>query len=202
MAENLKVTHYPNGVAIPHIENMNEWENLEDDNTGDAYCYVHNNPDYGYGILYTYAAAVAHDWENDNYADQGICPDGWHLPTDYEWRTLEGRVDTHYPIGSIEWSCGSYRGYDVGLRLKSEDGWAYNGSGNNASGFDALPGGWRRWNGEFREIGSYGYWWTSTDPYNTEANIRIMSYEKDGVKLDYSVSKQNGFSVRCVKDVE
>ena len=106
MAEDLKVSHYPNGDAIPYIDLDATWGALADDNTSDAYTvYADNNndgtvdianPDYGY--LYSYAAAIGDNWVRDNDASttdgQGVCPDGWHLPTDTEWLTLENEVET------------------------------------------------------------------------------------------------------------
>lgn len=88
MKENLKVTHYPNSDEIPYITDNNAWAALGDNNTDDAYCYYNNNSSSEYGALYTYSAAIADNWQRDNADGQGICPDGWHLPTDAEWTVL------------------------------------------------------------------------------------------------------------------
>ena len=61
MRENLKVTHYPNGDAIPYITNNDAWAALGDNNTDDAYCYYDNNAGSQYGAMYSYAAAIADD---------------------------------------------------------------------------------------------------------------------------------------------
>ncbi|PID95338.1 MAG: hypothetical protein CSA95_00230 [Bacteroidetes bacterium] len=88
MQENLKVTHYPNGDAIPYTPDGAAWIALRSNNTDDAYCYYGNNVNSEYGALYTYAAAIGDNWERDNAEGQGICPEGWHLPTDEEWTVL------------------------------------------------------------------------------------------------------------------
>ena len=77
MAENLKVTHYNNGDEILNITNHTEWIN----HTGGAYAEYENSIDIElFGNLYNGYTL------ND---DRGVCPDGWHLPTDQEWKNLE-----------------------------------------------------------------------------------------------------------------
>ncbi|MDD3961213.1 MAG: fibrobacter succinogenes major paralogous domain-containing protein [Bacteroidales bacterium] len=129
MDRNLAVTKYPNGVSIPHVTDNTEWSALGNNDTDDAYCYYENTVNLEYGALYTYAAAIAKNWANDKNEGQGICPDGWHLPTDAEWTTL-----TEYLGGPAE----------AGKKLKEEgtEHWKTPNTGaTNESGFTALPGG-------------------------------------------------------------
>jgi hypothetical protein len=66
MAENLKVSHYPNGDTIPYVINNSVWSNLEDNDTDGAYCFYNNDNTTDYGVLYTYAAAIGNNWTRDN----------------------------------------------------------------------------------------------------------------------------------------
>lgn len=200
MKENLKVTHYPNGDAIPYITDNDEWGALSDNNTDDAYCYYDDNINSEYGALYTYAASIADNWERDIADGQGICPDGWHLPTDAEWKVLEGIVDTQYPVGDPEWDDYGWRGYDAGIHLKSTTGWNDNGNGDNSSGFTALPGGYRSCdNGTFGYAGGYGLWWSATDNRSNNTWDQGLVYGSASVDRYYD-DKSYGFSVRCVRD--
>jgi uncharacterized protein (TIGR02145 family) len=92
MAENLRVTKYPNGTPIPLATDNIAWANLEDNGTDDAYCYYNNNASgeaNTYGALYTWAAAMgdnAVSSSSNPSGVQGVCPNGWHLPSDDEWK--------------------------------------------------------------------------------------------------------------------
>lgn len=200
MKENLKVTHYPNGEAIPNITNDREWEALENNNTDDAYCFYDNNANSEYGALYTYAAAIGDNWTRDNAQGQGICPDGWHLPSDEEWKILEGTADTQFPVGDSEWDDYGSRGYDSGTHMKSTSGWESNGNGDNSSGFAALPGGGRDYDGGvFSYAGYYGYWWSATEGISNTSWNRHLGYISADVHRSYN-SKSYGYSVRCTRD--
>jgi hypothetical protein len=82
MKENLRVTHYPDGDEIPQIMLDEEWAALADNNTDDAMCLPLNDDGFHPGALYTYAAAIGDNWERDFNEGQGVCPHGWHLPSD------------------------------------------------------------------------------------------------------------------------
>jgi uncharacterized protein (TIGR02145 family) len=77
---------------------------------------------------------------------QGICPTGWRIPTDFDWKVLEGTVDSQYEIGDPEWNDTWTRGFDVGLNLKSTTGWLINLNGLDLYGFNSLPAGERDYN--------------------------------------------------------
>jgi len=196
MAEDLKVTHYPNGDAIPYIDNNANWSALTDDNISDAYSVYGDsnddgivdvaNPDYGY--LYSYAAAIGDNWTRDNADGQGVCPDGWHLPSDAEWTELSDYLDgvsvaggKLKETGTIHWN-------------------SPNTGADNSSGFSALPGGYRyNDDGTFIYMGNYGLWWTSTESSSTEVYYRGLNYNNAEVGSTYC-NKSHGLSVRCIKD--
>ncbi|NCD00387.1 MAG: hypothetical protein EOL95_11910, partial [Bacteroidia bacterium] len=200
MQENLKVTHYPNGSPIAYVTDSTAWVKLKNNNTDGAYCYYDNNTNSEYGALYTYAAAIASNWERDKSKGQGICPDGWHLPSDEEWKILKGTVDTKYGVGHNVWDSIGWQGYDAGNFLKSAYGWDNNKNGNNQSGFSGIPGGLRSSNGGFFGIGYLGNWWTSTK-FNDGQGWRIRF--GTGYKMNrnhYGMS--HGYSIRCIKNLQ
>jgi len=175
MAENLKVTHYPDGTVIPLVTNTTTWENLGVND--DAYCYYENSTDSAakYGALYTYVAAT------------NACPTGWHLPTDVEWTDLKNYINI-------------FHSGNEGTALKSTSGWNSSGNGTDDYGFTALPGGYRDGsNGVFNDVGNNGYWWSSTSVGFNDAYYRYLMYNQP---LVYRISgdRSYGFSVRCVKD--
>ena len=196
MAENLKATTYPNGDAIPLVTDNTTWVDLADNNTDDAYCYYNNNASSEadtYGALYTYAAAIGDDWQKDNSTiniegGQGVCPDGWHLPTSVEWEALE-----------------DYLGTNAGSKLADsadlwQDGALEQSADFGISGFDALPSGKRYYyNGSFINLGDYSSWWSSTADGSSKAYANYLYYSNVGVNR-YGYDKSYGLSVRCVRD--
>lgn len=197
MANNLKVTHYPNGSAIPFLTDNAAWANLGDNNTDDAYCYYNNDSNSEYGALYTYAAAL------------NVCPTGWHLPSYAEWSELENYLaENGYNYDSS--TGGSID--KIAKAMATSSGWSSSSVtgavGNsdyptkrNASGFSALPGGYRYYyNGTFSNAGEDGRWWSSTESTSSiYAYRRALNYNLTYVGLSHS-DKSFGFSVRCIKD--
>jgi len=177
MAENLKVTHYRNGDAIPTGLSDSEWENL---NSG-AYA-VYNDDESNadtYGYLYNWYAV------DDS---RTIAPEGWHVPTDEEWTTLT-----------------DYLGNDAGSQLAGRadlwnDGDLENNANFGTSGFNALPGGYRsNDDGLYRSMGLDGYYWSSTEYYSDYAWYRKLGYYGSDVYRN-DVNKRHGFSVCCIRD--
>lgn len=152
-----------------------------------------------YGVLYNWPAAMnsAESSMSNPSEVQGVCPSGWHLPSDDEWKTME------MALGMIQSDAGvtGYRGTDEGVKMKSTSGWDYNGNGTNSSGFNALPGGNHGTAGSFYFLGGNGCWWSSSENSGTNAWYRYLNYESDQVGRSNS-SKTNGYSVRCLKDEE
>ncbi|MDR0516825.1 MAG: fibrobacter succinogenes major paralogous domain-containing protein [Fibromonadaceae bacterium] len=116
---------------------------------------------------------------------QGVCPSGWHLPSDAEWQTL---IDF---VGGDE---------TAGTKLKAASVWNNNGYGNDDYGFFALPGGFDGYSGvdSFDDVGYTGYWW-STSERSYFAYYRSMHYLDESVYWDYQY-KDHLYSVRCVQD--
>ncbi len=205
MAENLKVTHYPDGTAISYVTDNTVWVNLGDNNTDDAYCFYNNDASMGYGALYTWAAAMGDNAISsaDNPSGvQGICPDGWHLPSDAEWKQLEMFLGmTESQANGTVW-----RGTNEGSKLAGNanlwyDGVLVNNTEFGLSGFTALPGGHRSYyDGSSTNAGSYGMWWSSLESSSCSAYSRHLSYYNANVYRDINSAKSDGFSVRCLRD--
>jgi len=139
-----------------------------------------------YGVLYDWMAALI------------SCPAGWHLPSDEEWKQME--IALGMPENQMDESITSFfRGTNQGVQMKNKSGWNNNGNGSNSSGFSGLPGGYRFSNGNFFFVGSISYWWSSSDGSETFAWARGLRYNSGGVCRN-SNFKENGFSVRCIKD--
>lgn len=126
-------------------------------NTNEEGCWNYLNLEENadtYGKLYSMDAALI------------VSPEGWHLPSDDEWKTLEGTVDSQFEVGDVEWDVWGYRGFDVGIKLKSATGWNENGNGTDAFGFNALPGGVTtlpfEQERQFENMGYSTIFWTST----------------------------------------
>jgi uncharacterized protein (TIGR02145 family) len=157
-------------------------ENLNYEAEGSK-CY-NNDPANGqkYGRLY--------NWETAKKA----CPPGWHLPSDAEWTMLEATSG----CGWNKWQCYLF-GCKAGIKLKATSGWNDNGNGVDAFGFAALPGGYGFSDGNFRNVGEGGGWWSATENSATTAWDRYMIYLNAVVGRD-SNDKTNLYSVRCVQD--
>jgi uncharacterized protein (TIGR02145 family) len=176
---------------------INGSQNQTNNSIKEKYCYD-NNPDSctKYGGLYQWDEMMQYTTQQ---GVQGICPPGWHLPRDEEWKVLEGAVDSQYGIGDPEWDIAyDYRGFDAGTNLKTTSGWYYEGNGTDLFGFSGLQGGRRLIDGFFDFVGSFGFWWTSLE-YDFLAWGRNLHYHfpEVGRYLDY---KESGFSVRCLRD--
>jgi uncharacterized protein (TIGR02145 family) len=130
---------------------------------------------------------------------QGICPSGWHIPTDEEWKILEGTVDSQFPVGDPVWDGAGYRGFDAGKNLKSTFGWVFNGNGTDLYGFSALAGSYRSTSGTFSNMGGSGYWWSSDEASTNNAWYRALDYFLNNSTRINDI-KGYGFSVRCLRD--
>src|SRR5690554_4692787 len=175
MAENLKVTKYNDGIAIPNVTDDTAWEEL----TTGALCDYDNTPSNSetYGKLY--------NWHAVNTGK--LCPTGWHVASDAEWTEL-----TDY-LGGTSVAGGK-------LKETGTTHWASPNTGaTNETGFTALPGGYRCGYGSFNGIGLGGYWWSATEYFATSAWARGLSSDYSGVFRSYDY-EEFGFSVRCVRD--
>jgi len=157
-----------------------------------------------YGVLYNWTAAMNGDASSDSVPSgvQGICPDGWHLPSDSEWMILEGNADSLYKVGDPEWLNTGYRGSNVGRNLKSVNHWTYDPAnvGVDLYGFGALPGGQLSpFQPGWIQKGYGGFYRTST--LNGFApSIRSMYNSSIQIRRSSGYYKEDGASVRCVRD--
>ncbi len=196
MAENLKVRKYRNGQYL-FTATSNPPYILWDTMTTGALCYFNGNINDSAGYLYNWFAIS--DTNN-------IAPVGWHVPTDEEWKQLEMSIG----MASADADKSGWRGTHEGEKLKKqgmnywtpyEDVWA-----TNESGFTALAGGCRMFNGTTAfNLWSYpsdrlssGFWW-STSAGDSEAWYRYLDYKNANV-FRGKASKNYGFSIRCVKN--
>ncbi len=200
MAENLKVTHYNNGDPIPTGYSNSQWVGLstgaygvypwDDDNISQNTC----NGDCAevYGNLYNWYAV-------DD--DRGVCPAGWHVPTDEEYMELEMALGMSWEEAHDTY----WRGTDQGSQLAGRaDLWANGALENNpafgSSGFIALPGGYRRDNnGGYYDMGENIMFWTATAYDSNNAWRRSLSYYYSEF-YRYHGNMRYGFSVRCLGD--
>ncbi len=167
--------------------------------TANSYCYKNNDTNCTkYGRLYTWTAAID---SVKLYKDKsiecgvgktcslpdtvyGVCPLGWHLPTQAEWITLFTAVGGQSFAGNF---------------LKSQTGWYNHGNGKDYFGFSALPAGRGDFNVEFDLIGEYAIFWSATQMNDEWAYIMGLSHDRYGADLGYN-NKFTGLSVRCLKD--
>ncbi|MFP4471865.1 MAG: FISUMP domain-containing protein, partial [Bacteroidales bacterium] len=97
-------------------ERIDGSEEMADNGIIEKYCYDDDPANCEtYGGLYQWNEMMQYN----TAGSQGICPEGWSVPTDEEWKTLEGTVDSQYPVGDPIWDNTDFRGFDVGLNLKS-----------------------------------------------------------------------------------
>ena len=182
MTKNLNVSRYRNGDPIPQVTNPTQWANL----TTGAWCYYNNNPANGsiYGKLYNWYAV------ND---PRGLAPVGWHIPTDAEWTALTTFLGFTDVAGGKMKATGTL---EAGTGLWKSP----NASATNSSIFSALPGGYIADNGSGSFlIDRYGYWWSITEFGSLRAIARILNYTNGSITT-LEFFKDNGFSVRCIKD--
>ena len=166
--ENLRSDNYRNGDAIPGNLTNDQWTST----SSGAQAVYENKPASlaTYGRLYNwYAVKDA----------RGLCPSGFHVPTDEEWKELEGTLGGTSAAGAA---------------MKTTS-WG----GTNSSGFSALPGGYRAsGNGSFDGQGNLGSWWSSS-PSGTDAWLRSLDSGLSNVYRS-NLNTRGGFSVRCVRD--
>jgi uncharacterized protein (TIGR02145 family) len=183
MAENLKTTHYRNGDEIPNVTDNHQWCIL----TTGAYCWLVND------INWKDAFGAFYNWYTVDDS-RGLCPAGWHTPSDAEWTIL-----TDY-LGDANLAGG---------KMKSTRTWpdahprwdTPNTGATNECGFSGLPCGIRSINGggTFQLAGEQGSFWSSSENGSIYAMERGLSYFSSSVYRTYNYN-QIGFSVRCLRD--
>ena len=177
-SENLRTTVYADDSAIPEVTGNSAWFLS---NTGARCDYENDAANVStYGRLYNWYAATD---------AAGLCPSGWHVPTDGEWTDLEDFITSQGFSGT------------EGTALKSTYGWSYSGNGTDDFEFSALPGGGRlSSDGSFGSAGFVGYWWSSS-PSGGNAWYRFL-YSTNPFIDRLGTSPRSGFSVRCLRDAD
>ena len=188
MAENLKTTKYNDGITIPHVTDNAAWASL----TTPGYCWYNND-----AATYKATYGALYNWYTVNTGI--LCPMGWHVPSDNEWKELE----MHLGMSRNEADLIDWRGGDEGGKLKetSTSHWFNPNTGaTNESGFTALPGGDRYGiDGTFHDIGNYAGFWSITQYSTGDAWNRNLYYGNSMVYRGI-YWKTVGFSVRCLKN--
>ncbi|MBQ9509735.1 MAG: fibrobacter succinogenes major paralogous domain-containing protein [Bacteroidales bacterium] len=196
MKENLRTTRYANGTSIALGSSTSSTT---------AYRYYPDNNSSNvstYGYLYNWKALMGNSSSSSANPSgvQGICPTGWHVPSDAEWTQL-----TDYVSGQSQYVCGVSNSL-IAKALASTTGWqsssqicavGNNPSFNNTTGFSALPAG--GYFGYYLNFGDDAYFWSATEYDYGNAYYSAFSYNDANVNRHYS-NKYYGFSVRCVRD--
>jgi uncharacterized protein (TIGR02145 family) len=188
MKTNLKTTHYADGTAINLISDNTTWAALADNNTDASMCYYNNNASNEvatYGALYSWAAAMK---GSTTEATQGVCPTGWHLPSDTEITELITF------LGGSDLSGGK-------LKESGTTHWTTPNEGaTNESYFTGLGAGYRRYDtGVSENTKKISYLWSSTSSTETTALSLKLSY-LTATTNQIAFNKSLGASVRCVKN--
>ena len=190
MAENLKVTHYNDGTPIPTGYSVNDWVNLS---TGAYAVYPANNDAASIATCGGDCASVYGNLYNWHAVDTGnLAPAGWHIPTDNEWTELEDFI-TNDGNSGIEGNALK----EVGYAHWDNDG-DPNHLGLDIYDFTALPGGYLGGAG-YDYMGSYGFFWSSTEISSGSAWSRVLDYNYSDVYRNNG-SKEYGFAARLVRD--
>jgi len=164
-------------------------------------CY-NNDPAYcnEYGRLYDWATAMDIDtrynnkyWNGSDVNHKGICPSGWHIPSNADWDRLY-----RYADGTS--GTGLYDSPTAGRYLKARDGWNSGGNGEDTFGFAALPGGYGGSGGYFDGVGDFGGWWSASEYSANIAYGRYMNYNYEGVGRGNYGKGFSLLSVRCLQD--
>jgi uncharacterized protein (TIGR02145 family) len=180
--KNLDVDRFRNGDLIPHAIKDEEWKAARE-RKEPAWCYYSNDAENGelYGKLYNWYAV------ND---PRGLAPEGWHLPTDNEWTAL-----TDY-LGGKDMAGGK-------MKSKGTVFWnSPNTGATNESGFSALPGGHRYFDGSFSSIKDFAFFWSAAENKENSSWNRYLYNSNRSVLRIYNFldDKSVGASVRCIRD--
>lgn len=171
---------------------INSSQNQTNNGLVEKYCYqnIESNCDM-YGGLYQWDEMMQYV---TTPGAKGICPNGWHIPTDGEWCTL-----TNYLDFTMNCLFTGFSGTDAGTKMKSSTGWSQNGNGTNVSGLTALPAGYLQSYGDFADIGVANYLWSSSYDVSTSSWHYVLVSNSNQV-VRASFFRTEGDSVRCIKD--
>lgn len=190
MAENLRSSKYSNGISIPLVNNTTNWGKLSDNNVDKAYCWFNDDESntIPYGALYTFAAST-NGLIYSEMSIQGICPDGWHIPSKAEWETLAETLGGKTlaggklkEVGTVHWDLP-------------------NTGASNSSGFSGIPSGSRAFSDGlfYGTLSTYAAYWSSSQ-YNSTLSWAYYLSNLDAQLIDSATNKSNGHAVRCLKN--
>jgi len=197
---------YRDGTPIPQVTYANDWPSL----TTGAWCYYDNDPTKP--ILYNWYAVMGIHDTDPNTPNKEFAPEGWHVPTNAEWTTLE-----EYLIANGYNYDGTTTENKIAKAMASAVGWnsippGWNGStnqgaigndqsSNNSSGFNALPVGNRNYNGSFINEGYGTFFWSSSSEFTNYPWHSGLYYNSSLLaRNDANIDLHYGFSVRFVRD--
>jgi len=195
--ENLRTTKYNDKSAISLDTSTTTWASV----AASKYCYYNNTTNADsinkFGALY--------NWYTVNTGK--LAPAGWHVPSDSEWTIMK----TYLVLHGYNWdrtTDTTSMSNKIAIALASKTDWnsdtitgtiGKNLTQNNRSGFSALPGGYRYYNGHFYLQGSNGYWWSATESDASNGKYRYLSFGLDYLAMN-GLNKTCGFSVRLLRD--
>jgi len=194
LKENLRTTHYADGTPIPLGTTASSTVSYRYNPGGEA------SNLYTYGFVYNWSAVMnGSQSSNANPSNvRGVCPMGWHVPSNQEWSQL-----TAYVSSKTDNRCGG-NAQNIAKALASTSNWSSNSisctvgdyaPNNNATGFSALPAGDISGN-----IGTYANFWSCTQSDNSTAYALQLASTSTVVTVNAEADKSNGYSVRCVRD--
>jgi len=203
--KNAEVVTYRDGTEVPQVTDDTEWSNL----TTGAWCYYDNDPTKE--KLYNWYAVMGIHDTDPNTPNKEFAPEGWHVPSDAEWTTLE-----NYLIANGYNYDGSTTENKIAKSMASTTGWnsstdpgaiGNDQSLNNSSGFNASPVSYRIEYGGFYTQGAHAMFWSSTESLNYNYPMAWNRYLSGNSKNSFrapslSTNKNCGLSVRFVKDYD
>ncbi len=195
MKENMRTTHYATGFAIAHANVPQQSSSV---------CYYYTGNTQVYGFLYNWPAVIGPD--NVSANNQGVCPSGWHVPSDGEWAQLATWVGNQ-----SEYRCSSNSNYNA-KALASSTGWqnyagnccvGYMTTNNNSTGFSAFPAGY--FDGNYHTQSGYSAFFWSSSEYSGQHAYAWTIYNSSPMMEQYGNSSSKAFknyggSVRCLRD--
>mgnify|MGYP001318508370 CR=1 FL=1 len=196
MKTNLNVDHYRNGDSIPQVQDWEEWGKL----TTGAWCYLEDTSYHPNKIIKTWGKYYNWYAVND---PRGLAPEGWHIPTDDEWKQLEMTLG----MSQSQADATGERGNEEGSYLAGRYDLWFGGELSypnkfGSSGFNGLPGQGRDGTGIWSQnANQFAYWWTSSPDNSKDYLAWSRSLWYSSTKIFRTAEyKNSGYCIRCVKD--
>ena len=183
-AENLRAQQFANGDSIPFAQAADAWFGFGANGEG-AWCYAFNDSESeALGLQYNFYTVTD---------DRGVCPAGWHVPTEQDWQDLEFEMGLEADsLNAVGW-----RGEGIGTKLKASSQNALPWNGNNLSGFGATPSSHLGGTGNFLNDGVL--FWTSTPWSPSASTVRQLDSDLTTIRRS-NTGNDSGCVIRCLKD--